>query len=71
MAKMLKMKFGLDSGKDYTMSLADPKEGLNEALVKPAMQGIVTKDALLVRGAKAITVKSAEIREVTTTKIFG
>ncbi len=71
MAKTLRMTFAMDSGKEYTMNLASPKEGLNEALVKPAMESIVTKDALLVGGAKAVSAKSAEIREVTTTKIFG
>lgn len=71
MAKTLKMTYSLDNGKTYTMNLADPKEGLNETLVKPAMQNVVTKDALLVGGAKAVSVKSAEIREVTVNKIFG
>ena len=71
MAKTLKMTYALDNGKNYTMNLADPKEGLNEALVKPAMQNVVTKDALLVGGAKAVAAKSAEIREVTVNKIFG
>lgn len=71
MAKTLKMTYTLDNGKNYTMNLADPKASLNEALVKPAMQNVVTKDALLVGGAKAVAAKSAEIREVTVNKIFG
>ena len=71
MAKTLKMTYSLDNGKNYTMNLADPKEALNEALVKPAIQNVVTKDALLVGGAKAVAAKSAEIREVTVNKIFG
>ena len=71
MAKTLKMTYTLDNGKNYTMNLANPKASLNEALVKPALQNVVTKDALLVGGAKAVAAKSAEIREVTVNKIFG
>ena len=66
----LQMVFGLENGKDHTVSLLGPKPTLNEAAVRPAMQEVITKDILLVNGAKATTIKSAAIVKTTTNKLI-
>lgn len=60
----LKMVFELDNGKNHSLSLSMPKDGITKTEVEAAMQAIIDKEALLVNGAKAIGIKEAFIREV-------
>ncbi len=43
MAKTLEMVFRNESGKEVTLSLADPREDLTLAEVKTVMEDIITK----------------------------
>ena len=68
--EVLQMVFGLENNKEHTLSLLGPKPGLNEAAVRPVMQNMITKHALLVNGAKATNIKSAAVVKTTTDKII-
>ena len=70
MAKTLKMVFGLDSGKDYTLNLAEPKSDIARANVEPVMQSIIDKQAFLIGTTTPVGIKSAFVREVTDTKLI-
>ena len=69
MAKTLKMTFELDDGKDMTISLSEPKDGLTRAEVKTACEMAVAKDIFKINGAKPDKFTDAVIREVTETPL--
>ena len=70
MSETLKMTFNLEGGKTASISLAAPKEGITAEDVKPVMENIVTKEAILVKGKKAISLKNAVVRRVEENVLF-
>lgn len=46
--KTLRMIFGLPSGKEWVLSLANPRTNLTESEVTAAMQAIINSDLFLV-----------------------
>lgn len=64
------MTFDLDNGKTSTVSLAQPKNNLAREDVEPFMQNIVTKEALVVKTAKATDIKTAYVEEITKTTLI-
>lgn len=69
MSKKLYLVWELDSGRDFTLAISDPKDQLTGATVKPIMQTAIDKSIFTVDGAKVKTAKDAYYREVTTSKI--
>lgn len=63
-SKKLYGVYKLDTGKDYTLSIADPKPGLDRAAVEPALQAFVTNDAIRVGTAGITSLTDAYIREI-------
>ncbi|MBE6097607.1 MAG: DUF2922 domain-containing protein [Schwartzia succinivorans] len=70
MTDTLKMTFNLEDGKTTSISLASPKEGITAEEVKPVMENIITKEAILVKGQKAVSIKDAVVRTVEERKLF-
>ena len=66
----LYMIFGLDNGKNLSVSILDPKTNLTRAQVEPVMQGLLDSDAFLYNGAHAVNIVDAYVREVSTTEII-
>ena len=64
MTETLKMTFNLEDGKTASVSLASPKENITAEDVKPVMENIVAKEALLVKGKKAVEIKDAVVRRI-------
>lgn len=67
---VLQMVFKLDNDKDHTISLLGPKSTLADADVRPVMNNIIAKNAIVVNGAKALSPKSAAIVKTDVTKLF-
>lgn len=61
----------LDTDKDFTLALSDPKPDLTGSVVSPVMQTAVTNSLISYNGAKLKAVKDAYYRTVTTTPISG
>lgn len=66
----LYMIFGLDNGKNLSVSILDPKANLTGAQVQPVMEALVDSDAFLYNGAHAVNVVDAYVREVSTTELI-
>ena len=66
----LKMTFNLENGRTTSLSLADPKADLTEAVVRPVMESMVAKDALRVNGNKIAAAKTAVSRKVEEQELF-
>lgn len=71
MAKTLHLVFGLDNGKNMTMTLAQPKDDLTSEDVAPVMQEAITDDVFRVGTSKVVSAVDAYVREVTTTDIYN
>ncbi len=65
----LYMVFGLADGRDMTISLADPKDGLTAEQVQACMQNAITNQVLIYGGALASAIKDAYLRTVDTTDL--
>lgn len=70
MADTLKMTFNLEGGKTASISLASPKEDIKAEDVKPVMENIIAKEAILVKGQKAVSIKDAVVRKLEEQKLF-
>lgn len=62
----LRMTLGLEGGKAYTMSLADPKDGLTKAEVTSCLQNVIDKKAIIVGTAYPVSVKEIVVQTVET-----
>lgn len=63
--KALYMVFQLDNGKNFTLSLKQPKSDLLSEDVAPVMQMAVTKNVFLVGTARVTAAVDAYIRDTT------
>lgn len=61
MTKNLEMVFRNNSGKEATISLADPKDGLTNAEVQTLMQNILTKNIF--------TTTDGDLREIVEARV--
>ncbi len=62
MAATLEMVFRTETGKETTMSLADPREGLTPAEVQAVMQDMVVRDIFTTKNGDFAEVVEARIR---------
>lgn len=63
--KALYMVFQLDNGKNFTLSLKDPKDDISSEAVAPVMQMAVAKNVFLVGTARVTAAVDAYIRDTT------
>lgn len=63
--KALYMVFQLDNGKNFTLSLKQPKSDITSEDVAPVMQMAVTKNVFLVGTARVTAAVDAYIRDTT------
>ena len=70
MTKTLYMTFALDNGKKKKIALAEPRDGLADADVRPVMNSMITRHALTSGGAALNAIDSAIVREVKDTKLI-
>lgn len=68
--KTLYMVFKLETGKNLTVSLKQPKDDLASEDVEPVMNACVTKQAFKVGTATITSIVDAYIREVNDTDIL-
>jgi hypothetical protein len=61
-AKTLELVFRSSGGKEVTLTVADPKEKLTLAEVKPIAQEIVSKNIFTVKGTDLVQFVDARIR---------
>ena len=66
----LYMIFGLDNGKNLSVSLLDPKSNLTRSQVEPVMQSLIDTNVFLYNGAAAVSIVDAYVRVVSTTEII-
>lgn len=62
MTKTLEMVFRNSSGKEVTMSLADPKEDLTKAQVDAVMQEIISRNIFISKTGELTQIVEARIR---------
>ena len=67
--KKLRMTLALSSGKELSMSLADPKDGLTKAEVTTCLQNVIDKKALVVGTAFPVSIKDIAVQTVDTEKL--
>ena len=67
--KQLRMTMKLSSGKELTMSLMDPKDGLTKAQVTTCLQNVIDKKAIVAGEAYPVSVKDIVIQTVDTEKL--
>ena len=70
MTKTLYMTFALDNGKKKKIALAEPRDGLADADVRPVMNSMIARHALTPGGAALNAIDSAIVREVKDTKLI-
>lgn len=64
-SKQLFMVFKLDNGKNFTLSVKDPKDELSSEDVAPVMQSAVTNNVFLVGTARVVEAVDAYVRDTT------
>ena len=67
--KQLRMTMALSSGKEMTLSLMDPKDGLTKAEVTTCLQNVIDKRAMISGEAYPVSVKDVAIQTVDTEKL--
>ena len=67
--KQLRMTMKMSSGKEMTVSLLDPKDGLTKAEVTTCLQNVIDKKAIVAGEAYPISVKDIAIQTVDTEKL--
>ena len=67
--KQLRMTMKLSSGKELTMSLMDPKDGLTKAEVTTCLQNVIDKKAIVVGETYPVSVKDIAIQTVDTEQL--
>lgn len=60
----LYMVFTLSDGKDYTISLPDPVDGVDSAAVTPVMQSMITASFITYGNATLSAIKDAYVRQI-------
>jgi hypothetical protein len=61
MAKTLELQFNTELGKVARLSLDNPKEPVDEAAVKQAMEQIIASDVFTTANGKYVSVKGARV----------
>lgn len=69
MAKLLEMVFRNTSGKEVTLSLADPKDTLTDSQVKPVMQSMVDKGLFTSKSGDLVQIVEARLRSRDSVKL--
>lgn len=69
-SKTLVMTFDTLDGKQANMSIADPKEGLNEDIVRTAMTNMVNQRVFTAKSGVFTGVRAAQLVQRTATEIF-
>ncbi|EKU71168.1 DUF2922 domain-containing protein [Selenomonas sp. F0473] len=64
--KKLRMTLGLEGGKAFMMSLADPKDGLTKAEVTTCLQNVIDKKAIVSGTAYPVSIKEIAVQTVET-----
>ena len=67
--KQLRMTLKMSSGKEMTMGLMDPKDGLTKAEVATCLQTVIDKKAIVAGEAYPVSVKDIAIQTVDTEKL--
>lgn len=62
MVKTLELVFRNQSGKEITISLADPKDGLTKAQAQTVMQDIIAKNIFTSKGGNLQEIVDARVR---------
>lgn len=61
MAKTLQMTFTTEQDKSVSLSIRDPREDLDEAAVRQAMQEIIANDVFTSASGSFVAIKAAKI----------
>ncbi len=64
-SKQLFMVWKLDNGKNFTVSLKQPKADIDSEMVAPVMQAAITKDIFRVGAARVVEAVDAYVRDTT------
>ena len=64
--KQLRMTMKLSGGKEMTLGLMDPKDGLTKAEVTSCLQNVIDKKAIVSGTAYPVSIKEIEVQTVET-----
>ena len=67
--KQLRMTMKMSSGKELTVNLMDPKDGLTKAEVTSCLQNVIDKKAIVSGTAYPVSVKEIAVQTVETQKL--
>ena len=67
--KQLRMTLEFSTGKELTLSLADPKDGLTKAEVATCLQSVIDKKAIVAGEAYPVSIKDIAVQTVDTEKL--
>ena len=67
--KQLRMTMKMSSGKEMTVSLMDPKDGLTKAEVTTCLQNVIDKKAIVAGEEYPVSIKDIAIQTVDTEKL--
>ena len=62
--KQLRMTMKMSSGKEMTVSLMDPKDGLTKAEVTTCLQDVIAKKAIMLGEAYPVSIKDISVQTV-------
>lgn len=68
--KKLQLEFKNELGKSARLTVDSPKDDLDEATVKAAMESIVAKNAFTSKGGSFLVVAGAKVVSTTTNELF-
>lgn len=67
--KTLEMIFATEGGKEVTVAVKDPKDGLTLAEVQTVMATIIAKNVFTSTSGDLVTAKEAQIRQLAITEL--
>jgi len=67
--KTLEMIFGTEGGKEVTVAVKDPKDGLTLAEAQSVMATIIAKNVFSSTSGDLVTAKEAQIRQLAITEL--
>lgn len=67
--RTLEMIFLNETGKEITVAVKDPKDGLTLAAVQTVMNTIIAKNVFSSTGGDLVSVKEAQIRQLAITEL--
>ena len=67
--KQLRMTMKLSSGREMTIGLMDPKDGLTKSEVTTCLQNVIDKKAIVAGEAYPVSIKDIAIQTVETEKL--